>query len=139
MPKKIMEEIEKFGYGLVFGSIAYSITNRKIDFSKTALIYLDEAKKFFGNVLKSLESIVDEKEYFIVEDLCQIIKIAGYKCSNPSKKDIKNMADGFKNLIGQLDRLRQNPKRFHNSQNADKLSIICEKIRDFYATYYQIF
>ncbi len=131
-----MDDVDKFGYELAFNSIVYSITNRRTDFSETALIYLDDAKSFFRDIVKSLESIIEAKEYFIVENLCPILKMAGYKCSNPSKKDIGKMGGGFRNLIKQLDKLKQNPNEFYNDGNSQKLLNLCEKIRDFYTPNY---
>ena len=127
-----MDIVESFKDESAFNSVVYSITNRRTDFSETALIYLDETKEFFGNIVKSLESIIDKKKYFIVEDLSKLLKLAGYKCSNPSKKDIKKMADGFRNTINQLDELRQNPNEFYRTKEAHELSIFCEKIRDLH-------
>jgi len=127
-----MDVVKSFEDELVFNSIVYAITNRRTDFSETALIYLDETKEFFGNIVKSLESIIDEKKHFIFEDLCKMLKLAGYKCSNFSKKDIKKMTDNFRNTINQLDELRQNPQEFYRTKDAHKLSIFCEKIRDLH-------
>jgi len=100
--------------------------------------YINDAKSFFRNIVRSLDSIIEEKEYLIMKNLCQIVKIAGYECSNPSKKDIKNMVVGFKNTLSQLDQLKQNPEKFYQSGNASKLASLCEKFRNFYASNYQV-
>ncbi len=133
-----MDDAEKFGYELVFHSVVYSIINRRIDFSGTALIYLDNAKEFFTNVIKGLESVLDRptKGYYHLEKegqkLSKIIELAGYTPKNASREDVQNMIEGFKTKRKQLSQLRQNPKAFYESKDAEELLTISKKIRHLY-------
>jgi len=127
-----MDEIDRFGYQLIFTSIAYSITNRRTNLSKTALIYLDEVKKFFDNIVRGLESVIGKRDYFFVEDLRKIVELAGYESSHASKEDVKEMIAGFKKTATQLNRLEKNPKEFYNSENSQELLTLCNKVKDLY-------
>ena len=133
-----MNDAEKFGYELVFNEIVYSIINKRTDFSETALIWLDNAKEFFTNVITSLESVVNrpiegythlEKEG---QKLSKIIELAGYIPENSSQEDVQNMIKGFKAKRKQLSQLRQNPQEFYKGKDAEELLTISEKIRHLY-------
>jgi len=133
-----MNSAEKFGYELIFNSIVYAITHRRTDFSETALIYLDDAKEFFSDVIKGLESVLDKptEGYYHFkkggQKLSEIIELAGYNSKNASQKDVRNMIKGFKAKREQLSQLRQNPQEFYNSEDSKKLLSLSEKITNLY-------
>jgi len=125
-----MDNAEKFGYELAFNDIADSITNRRTDFSETALRYFDEAKEFFNQVIRGLESVVSKEKSFFVQDLHKIIELAGFK-----SLDVRENRKGiiyFEMMKNHLERLRQNPQAFYNSEDSKKLLSLCEKMRDLY-------
>ncbi|MCK4647333.1 hypothetical protein KAT24_00180 [Candidatus Pacearchaeota archaeon] len=128
-----MDEIEKFEYQVVFNFVSHSIRNKKTFFSENFEVYVDDAKKFFREILRGLESVIEKRDYFFVKDLRKIVELAGYDSLN-----LKNPICGFKNTLRQLDLLKQNPEKFYKNEDALKLATLCEKIRDFYTPSYQV-
>jgi len=132
-----MYDIEKFEYEVLFNFMSHSIRNKKTDFSENSKVYFDDTKNFFRKIVRGLTSIVNGEPYF-VKNLRKIVELAGYNTLNNSQQDLKNTIYGFKNTLRQLDSLKQNPKRFYENKDALKLAILCEKLRDFYASNYQV-
>lgn len=116
-------------YEVAFNSICYAIKEKTIDSKDIFESHVGVCEKFFDNILTGLESLLKER-YFLVENIKEVVNVFGY--DKISKENLHKIISDIKKTIKDLNRLKENPAAFYNSNKSEKLYDVSRKIKELY-------
>jgi hypothetical protein len=120
-----MMDLESFNNYITFEYVCGCILEEKI-LNEDSIFYINSARKFLKKTTKSLDSILniklnirEDEDFYIQSPLKDIIDIYGKDASKISADDFIELKEMFSSIINKLDNLKENPKKFYNTEDAD--------------------
>ncbi len=132
-----MKKIDRIEYFLAFRYISNSMEREKVELSKHAKTFVEDAKNLLSETLEGLRSkLPPSKGYHFVEDSKEIVEALGWRWKNASSEDVKYMISKFIRGIDNLETWFEDPKSFYEDKKkirrVEELSSLCKKMRDLY-------
>jgi hypothetical protein len=134
-----METMEYLKKQFAFNLIAYLVKNEVVPVNDRVSLGIEEAREFFEDVIKTAESIADNKaSYVMINDLRQILEFDGHyfgaKTISRQKSELEKVIAEFKGHIECLDALETNAKKFYSENQYKKRRFLntCERMRGFF-------
>jgi len=111
----------------------YTMIRKKEQPDETSKLRIEDARKFFEGITRSLDSMISlNGPFFIVDDLKTVIEAIGGKLENVTRDELKSYVDQIRNYREQLRELKRNPLGFYQEGKYDCLLESCRRLTDFY-------
>lgn len=122
--------LENLKYEVAFNSICYAIKQKNIDSKEIFDQRINFCKGFFESIITGLESLT-KGEYHLVENLELIVNLFGYE--KISEENMQGIILDVRKTIKNLDKLKESPQEFYNSNESERLYTVSRKIKEVYS------
>lgn len=111
----------------------YTMLRTKQEPDGIAILRIGDAQKFFEDITKSLESIINPNgPFFLVDDLKTVIEALKGKMDGVTRTQVREYIQQIEGYMWQLNELKDNPLGFYEKQKYDSLLESCRRLTDFY-------
>jgi hypothetical protein len=131
-----MDSIQRLERHWIFYPL-YTLIRQKNVPDDTSKLRIDDARKFFDTIVKSLESMINPP-FFIVNDLGVVIEALGGKMEGITKEEVRTYANQIRGYNEQLRTLKNSPNEFYSKEKCDCLEESCRRLTDFYTENHRV-
>lgn len=125
---------------LAFDSVVSTIKQGLVPVNENLKIRINQVEEVFDDVITGAQTILDNsKNYFIVEDLREILERAGYSFNSESgirtqREKLESAVREFKKFRKNLGILENNGRQFYSGSQYElsRLYEICKNMKFFY-------
>lgn len=112
----------------------YTMMRKKEEPDMTAKERIEDARKFFENVARSLESMITlNGNIFMIDDLKTAVEALGGKME-ASRTEMREYIQQIRGYMWQLRELKEHPGEFYGRQKYGCLQESCRRLTDFYTS-----
>lgn len=112
----------------------YTMLRKQEEPDRTSKGRIDDARKFFESVAKSLESMITPNgTLFMIDDLRTAVEALGGKME-VTRTEMREYIQQIRGYMWQLKELKDHPKEFYGKQKYDCLVESCRRLTDFYTS-----